>query len=212
MTHSEFIQARVVAAIAEGGPFVIEAAAQNGLYVQGGLTRPGSLYLEAVDLDRQGTGELTPEQVSSLAALGFARGEQNFAQILPVPSPEAAPALAANLLTQVFEILGVPEGHPLRSDNELSSSWLDVRHVRGTPYPPYVQSGDQRRRWNWAHLIAAGMSMSGSGAVDTAFLWDTAHSIYNDETFVDDGTDEDFASAVTQARDAGLIPDEDSFY
>jgi hypothetical protein len=140
------------------------------------------------------------------------RARSRTSHTVTLPDSDAVPALAAEVLTKVFEVFGVPQHHPIRSGSDYSCNWLDVRDVRGTPYPPYVQTERQRRRWNWANLIAAGLSMQGSGGIDNAFVWQTARSIYQDETFADDGTESDFEDAVLQARAAGLVPGEDSFY
>src|SRR5581483_216734 len=62
------------------GPFVIEAAGRQGSYVQGRLTSPTILYLEAADLNQWDTGQLEEQQIAALEGIGFRRSQTNFTQ------------------------------------------------------------------------------------------------------------------------------------
>jgi hypothetical protein len=97
MTHEDFIASRARSAFAKGEPFVIDAAGWEGRYIQGGLNSDTQLYLEAADLDLQGTGTLDESQVSALTVLGFERSESNFSQRLPVTSLDQAASLAGDI-------------------------------------------------------------------------------------------------------------------
>ena len=212
MSHEDFIAAAVASAVNRGEPFVIEAASREGRYVQGGLTDDRMLYLEAADLDLQGTGTLDEEQIAALRDLGFERGELNFSRRVEVPPGHEPGPVAAPLLARVFGVYGVDERAPLRAGGVLSSDWLDIRDVRGTPYPPYVETQEQRRRWNWATLVAAATSRQEGGAADDAFAWQITRTIYADESFVADGSEQDFRSALEEARSLGLVPDESELW
>ena len=216
MTQREFIAEKVAEAIRAIGPFVIEAPGLEGCYVQGGPTGPQSLYLEAADLDLQQTGTLSDEQVSALSGLRFVRGEQNFTQTISVSNAEVAPAVAADLLTQVFSIYGISESHPLRSGSELSCSWLETRDVLGTPYPPYIQTEDEKLRWNWCALVAAGIAADQEPedpAARSAFIIPAIRTYYNEPT-ITCGEDERlaFEASLAEARALGIVPPESDFY
>jgi len=214
VTHEEFIASRVSEALARNQPFVIDAAGWEGRYVQGALTRPDVLLLEAADLDLQGTGQLDSNAVTALEALGFARGAQNFEQHVAFEKIDEAASAAARIGARVFEIYGVDPNSPLCEDGHYSVDWLETRDVRGTPYPPYVETAEQRRRWNLATLaaIAHSAAFETDRPYDSTYVWHAARGMYGDASFVDDATDQDFATALSQARARGLIPRLHEFY
>jgi len=83
--------------------------------------------------------------------------------------------------------------------------------VRGTPYPPYVQTDEQRRRWDWATLIALGINKQAVDAgsaysfPDMTFVWHETRAIYQDGMFTT-GTAEEFEAGLQTAVEAGLVP------
>lgn len=77
--------------------------------------------------------------------------------------------------------------------------------VRGTPYPPYVTSAGDRRRWDWSTLIALGMSRAYSiDHPDNTFIWFTTRSIYENPVY-EMGTPAEFEEDVVAAIEHGLI-------
>jgi hypothetical protein len=89
-----------------------------------------------------------------------------------------------------------------------SGSPLDVR---GTPYPPYVSSTEERLRWDQATLVALATSAAHeeAGQADLAFVWHTSRAIYNDPEFAT-GTAEELASMVDDAVELGFLAREES--
>ncbi len=81
------------------------------------------------------------------------------------------------------------------------STWLDVR---GTPYPAYVLTDDERRRWDFATLLAIAHSDLGSGRLDPAFVWQTTRSLYRAQEF-ETGTQAQFEEAFAEAVEWGLV-------
>jgi hypothetical protein len=68
--------------------------------------------------------------------------------------------------------------------------------VRGTPYPPYVISEEERRRWDWSTLLALGMSrVYSNDHPDNTFIWFSTRSIYENPVY-EMGTPAEFEEDV----------------
>jgi hypothetical protein len=77
--------------------------------------------------------------------------------------------------------------------------------VRGTPYPPYVISAEELRRWDWSTLLALGLSRAHSiDHPDNTFIWFTTRSIYENPVY-EVGTEAEFEEDVVAAVEYGLI-------
>ena len=83
--------------------------------------------------------------------------------------------------------------------------------MRGTPYPPYVRTDDERRRWDWATLIALAMNAQAVDAgsaypfPDQTFVFHTTRALYTDESLTL-GTADEFLSDLKSAVELGLVP------
>src|SRR5262249_4496883 len=99
--------------------------------------------------------------------------------------------------------------HPIKG-------WLEIRDVLGTPYPPYVSTTDQKLRWNWCGLVAAGVSMDPcpeDPAMRSSFIVTAIRTYYEEPTLTcGDEEREQFEANLAEARRLGIVPQESDFY
>lgn len=79
--------------------------------------------------------------------------------------------------------------------------------MRGTPFPPYVQSDEQRRRWDQCVLLTLALCAANGAdpGVTATFLVLFVRAVYHDATYTT-GTAEELAEMKEMALRAGLIP------